>query len=107
MDGNTRSYLTELNSSSSTLVLDLYVANEAQQNAICAAIRLVTCENGMRNCDLQVFNVYNDPASARAQKIQTVPTIVRKRPEPERKIIGKLDDAKYLRMALGVVSAAA
>lgn len=107
MDRNIRPYIPDLGGSNPALVLDLYVANQAQGDAICTAIHTVTRQYGVRACNLKVINVYNDPASARAQKIQTVPTIVRRSPQPERKIIGKLDDTKYLRMALGVEAAAA
>jgi circadian clock protein KaiB len=102
MDRNIQPYIPQVDGLSAGLVLDLFVSTEAQREAICSAIKNVTRRHGIRSCSLKVFNIHVDTAAAQAQKIQTVPTIVRRSPGPERRIIGKLDDENYLRMALGV-----
>lgn len=95
-------YVAGLRGSTAPLNLDIFVASEVQSDAICAAISTLAREQDLPAFNVRVINVYTDPATARAEKIQTVPMVVRRSPHPERRIIGKLDDVKYLRMALGL-----
>ena len=58
------------------------------------------CERELRGrCDVEIVDVLEDPAAAEEDKILATPTLVRKLPEPVRKIIGDLSDLTRERVA--------
>ncbi len=43
-------------------------------------------------CDVEVVDVDLDPAAARDSDIAVVPTLIRRKPTPERRVLGELGD---------------
>lgn len=54
------------------------------------------------DCTLAIIDVLDDPASAERDRIIATPTIVRKSPLPERRVIGDISDPHTLLDALGL-----
>ncbi|PKN62990.1 MAG: circadian clock protein KaiB [Deltaproteobacteria bacterium HGW-Deltaproteobacteria-15] len=78
-------------------VLRLYVAGTAPRSK--EAIRSVTeiCEENLAGrYDLQVIDLYEQPALAKSEQIVAVPTLIKKRPEPMRKLIGSMADKEKI-----------
>ncbi len=84
--------------------LRLYVAGQTPRS-----VRAV--ENLRRVCDehlagryrVQVIDLVENPALARGDEIVAVPTLVRKLPEPMRRIIGDLSDTDSVLVGLQVL----
>ena len=52
--------------------------------------------------EVEIIDVADDPRAAEADKILATPTLVRKTPEPVRKIIGDLSEADKVFLGLGL-----
>jgi len=85
-------------------VLRLYVAGITPRSQ--EAIRTVTAicnEHLAGRYDLQVIDIYQQPVLAKGEQIIAVPTLIRKLPEPLRKIIGGMADKDKLLVGLDLV----
>jgi circadian clock protein KaiB len=85
-------------------VLRLYVAGITPRSQ--EAIRTVTAicnEHLAGRYDLQVIDIYQQPVLAKGEQIIAVPTLIRKLPEPLRKIIGSMADKDKLLVGLDLV----
>ena len=74
-------------------VLRLYVAGMTPRSQ--EAIRTVTaiCQERLAGrYDLQVIDIYQDPVLAKGEQIIAAPTLIRKLPQPLRKLIGSMAD---------------
>lgn len=47
-------------------------------------------------CEIEVVDVDRDPEAARASDISVVPTLILRRPAPERRVLGELRDPESL-----------
>lgn len=54
--------------------------------------------------EIEIIDVLQHPMRAEQDKILATPTVVRRRPEPVRKIIGDLSDEDQVRMGLELSS---
>lgn len=71
--------------------LRLYVAGHSPKSmAAFANLRRICEENLAGKCSLEVIDLLKNPHLAKGDQILAVPTLVRKLPEPVRKIIGDL-----------------
>ncbi len=81
-----------------TYVLRLYVAGATARSR--EALRSVhdVCEAQLGSrYDLQVVDIYQEPALARKSQIVATPTLVRERPLPVRRFIGNMmNSGKFL-----------
>ena len=78
-------------------VLRLYVAGTTPRSR--EAIRIVTeiCREQLAGrCDLQVIDLYQQPLLARSEQIVALPTLVREKPVPFRKLVGSMADKEKL-----------
>jgi circadian clock protein KaiB len=85
-------------------VLRLYVAGITPRSQ--EAIRTVTAicnEHLAGRYDLQVIDIYQQPVLAKGEQIIAVPTLIKKLPEPLRKIIGGMADKDKLLVGLDLV----
>ena len=90
-----------------TWELCLYVAGGAPRSV---AARL----NAERLCDrhlagryrLEVIDLLEDPERARDDQVLAVPTLVRRRPAPSRRVVGDLSDPRHALSALDLPAAA-
>ena len=51
---------------------------------------------------LQIFDLYQQPALAREQQLIAAPTLVKRAPLPERRLVGDLSNQERVRAALGL-----
>jgi circadian clock protein KaiB len=80
-------------SASAQYVLRLYVTGKAP-NSLCAIAKVrEVCEELLRGrYQLQVIDMYQQPALAGGDQIMVTPTLVRRAPGPLRRLIGNLAD---------------
>ncbi len=82
-------------------VLRLYVAGTTPRSQ--EAIQTVTsiCKEHLEGrYELQVVDIYQQPTLARGEQIIAAPTLVKKLPEPLRKIIGSMADKEKVLVGL-------
>lgn len=81
--------------------LRLYVAGQTARSLAALANLKQVCENHL-NCRyrIEVIDLLKDPQLARGDQIVATPTLVRKLPQPIRKIVGDLSDADRVLMGL-------
>jgi circadian clock protein KaiB len=84
-------------------ILTLYVTGlrPASQRAI-ENIRRLCEEHLAGRYDLQIVDIYQQPALAQDAQIVAAPTLVKKLPPPLRQVIGDLSDDGRVLVALGV-----
>ncbi len=85
-------------------VLRLYVAGSTlQSNRAIANIAQVCEEHLEGSYDLQVIDLYKQPALARGEQIIAAPTLIKKLPLPLRRLIGDLSDTERVLVGLDLV----
>ena len=87
--------------------LTLYVSGASPQSA--AAVETVRriCDEELRgDVDLQIVDIRDAGAQAVDDGIAVVPTLVKRMPEPRRKLVGDLSDIRMVRLALDIQPAA-
>jgi circadian clock protein KaiB len=73
--------------------LRLYVAGESERSRLAIRNLKKICEAHIQDSyTIEVIDLLKNPALARGDQIVAVPTLVRKLPEPMRKIIGDLSN---------------
>jgi len=73
--------------------LRLYVAGESERSRVAIRNLKKFCETHLRDAySIEVIDLLKNPGLARGDQIVAVPTLVRKLPEPMRKIIGDLSN---------------
>jgi circadian clock protein KaiB len=86
-------------------VLRLYVTGSTVCSARAVENTRHICDRHLEGChDLEVVDVYEHPEEAARENIFAAPTLVKLRPEPLRRIIGDLSDARRVLTALGLRS---
>ena len=88
---------------SQPFVLRLYVTGMTPRST--RAIRAVRaiCEEFLAGrFDLEIIDVYQQPALIRDEQIVATPTLVKKGPSPERRMIGDMSDRARLIAGLGL-----
>lgn len=75
--------------------LRLYVAGQTQKSITAFANLKRICEEHLRGeYEIEVIDLIENPRLASDDQIVAIPTLVRKLPEPIRKIIGDLSDTE-------------
>jgi len=81
--------------------LRLYVAGKSPRAVAAFANLKKICEEHMPGCyRIEVIDLLKDPQLAKGDQILAVPTLVRKLPEPVRKIIGDLSNTERVLVGL-------
>ena len=84
-----------------TVSLKLYVAGQSPRSVRAVEnLRKVCDEHLAGNYRVEVIDLLVNPALARGDEIVAVPTLVRRLPEPIRKIIGDLSDTDRVLVGL-------
>ncbi|MDQ3101283.1 MAG: circadian clock KaiB family protein [Bacteroidota bacterium] len=84
--------------------LRLYVAGETPRSATALKnLRRICDEHLAGRYHIEVVDLKKDPGMASANEIIAVPTLVRKLPEPIRKIIGDLSNEEKVLIGLNLV----
>jgi circadian clock protein KaiB len=91
-----------------SFVLRLYVAGQTPKCMRAFANLKRICEQHLTNrYRIEMIDLLLDPALARGDQILAVPTLVRRMPEPIRKIIGDLSNTQRVLAGLNVSIGAA
>lgn len=81
--------------------LRLYIAGQTQKSQTAFANLTRICEEHVPGrYDIEVVDLLVNPRLAREDQIVAIPTLVRKLPEPLRKIIGDLSDTEHALVGL-------
>lgn len=84
-------------------VLRLYVAGSGARSLQAVARVRQLCEAHLKGrYDLEVIDIYLDPASAQPGDVICAPTLIKEVPPPTRRIVGSMNDEGQLLIALGV-----
>jgi circadian clock protein KaiB len=74
--------------------LRLYIAGDSPKSRTALANLKKLCEQHLSgNYQLEVIDLLKNPELAKAHQILAIPTLVRKLPEPIKRVIGDLSDA--------------
>ncbi|MGH9736286.1 MAG: circadian clock KaiB family protein [Candidatus Acidiferrales bacterium] len=84
-------------------VLRLYITGSTPR-AKSAVIKVKKfCEEHLKDhYELDVIDIYQQPAQAREAQIIAAPTLVKKLPEPSRKLVGDFSNSSRVIIALGL-----
>jgi circadian clock protein KaiB len=81
--------------------LRLYVAGQTPKSILAFTNLKQICEQHLRgNYEIEVIDLRQDPQLARGDQILAVPTLVRRLPEPIKKIIGDLSNTERVLVGL-------
>ncbi|MFZ5896149.1 MAG: circadian clock KaiB family protein [Myxococcota bacterium] len=81
--------------------LRLYVAGDSPKSKIALENLTRLCELHLRdNYNIEVVDLRKKPELARADEILAVPTLIRKIPEPMKRVIGDLSNSERALLAL-------
>ena len=81
--------------------LRLYVAGLSPKSLDAFANLKKICEEHLPGqYEIEIVDLADNPALARSDDVLAVPTLVRRAPQPERKLIGDLSDADRVRAHL-------
>jgi circadian clock protein KaiB len=84
-------------------VLRLYVTGMTPRSTrAISAVRSLCEERLQGRYDLEIIDVYQQPTRIRDEQIVATPTLVKKGPEPERRLIGDMSDRVRLLFGLGL-----
>ena len=82
-------------------VLRLYVTGMTPRSARAIANVKEICEEHLKGrYNLQVIDIYQQPMLTKGEQIIAVPTLIKKRPLPLRRIIGDLSDREHVLIGL-------
>lgn len=84
-------------------ILRLYITGSTPKST--RAVRNLTkiCQQRLAGrCDLEVIDIYQQPALAHSDDIIAVPTLLKKQPLPARKLLGDLSNEQQLVAGLGL-----
>lgn len=85
------------------LSLCLYVAGTSPKSiaAVCNLKKI--CKDHLRDAyELEIVDLTENPSLAMGYQIQVLPTLVRKHPEPVKKVVGDLSNVQEVLLGIGV-----
>src|SRR5512135_546081 len=81
--------------------LRLYVAGQTPKSLAAFANLKKICEEHLKGCyRIEIIDLLKNPTLAKGDQILAIPTLVRKLPEPVRKIIGDLSNTERVLVGL-------
>ena len=87
-----------------TFLLRLYVAGQTPKSMTAFANLKHICEEHLAGqYEIEVVDLLQNPQLARGDQILAIPTLVRKLPEPVRKIIGDLSNTERVLIGLDLL----
>ena len=83
--------------------LRLYVAGKTARSLAAFANLKKICEEHLQDCySIEVIDLIKNPRLAQGDQILAIPTLVRKLPEPIKKIIGDLSNTERVLVGLDI-----
>lgn len=84
-------------------ILRLYVSGSSSRSLRAIHNLKKLCEEHLPNdYDLEVIDIYENPAAAREEQIIAAPTLVKKLPTPLRKFVGDLSNTQKILVGLDI-----
>ena len=83
-------------------VLRLFVTGMTPRSLDAIATIKALCKERLQNYDLEVVDIYQQPALAIDEQIIALPTLIKKEPPPLRRMIGNLSDRDRLLSGLNL-----
>lgn len=84
-------------------VFRLYVAGGTRRSIVAVANARSICEEYLGgHYELEVVDVYQQPATARAAQVVALPTLVKERPLPARRFVGDLSNTEQILAGLSL-----
>lgn len=84
--------------------LRLYVAGQtAKSQQAFVNLKKICKEHLQDKCRIEVIDLLKNPTLAKGDQILAIPTLVRKLPEPMRKIIGDLSNTERVLVGLDII----
>ena len=88
----------------STYAFTLFIAGQSPRST--RAVENLRClaEEALEKGDFElvVVDVVSDPAEAEAHQIMATPTVIKRRPDPVRRVTGDLSNPEAVALALGL-----
>ena len=81
-------------------ILRLYVTGSTGRSLSAVHNLKKICEEHLPDYDLEVIDIYKDPAAAREAQVIAAPTLVKKLPLPIRKFVGDLSNTQKILVGL-------
>jgi len=83
-------------------ILRLYVTGSSERSLKAVYNLKKICDEHLPDYDLQVIDIYENPAAAREEQIIAAPTLVKKLPRPLRKFVGDLSNTQKILVGLDI-----
>jgi circadian clock protein KaiB len=85
-------------------ILRLYITGMTSRSARAVANVRTFCEKHLEGrYDLQIIDVYQQPALARSEQLIAAPTLIKKLPLPLRRLIGDMSDESRVLVGLDLI----
>jgi circadian clock protein KaiB len=86
-------------------LLRLFVSGMTPRSTAAVARLKCICHQHLEGrCDLEVIDIYQQPALAGLEQIVATPTLVRERPLPARRLVGDMSDTPRVLAGLGLLT---
>jgi circadian clock protein KaiB len=86
-------------------ILKLYVAGMTSRSTRAVENVRAFCEKHLEGrYDLQVIDVYQQPALARTEQLIAAPTLIKKLPQPLRRLIGDMSNEERILVGLDLIA---
>lgn len=82
--------------------LRLFIAGMAPRSTRAVAALRNLCNSFGERCTVEIVDIYENPGLARDAQIVAVPTLLRDKPLPRRKLIGDFADTMKVAQSLGL-----
>ncbi len=87
-----------------TWLLILYVAGQTPRSLAALSNLKKICETHLTgHYTIKVFDLLENPKCAEEDQIIAIPTLIRKFPEPERRLIGDLSNTERVMVGLNII----
>jgi circadian clock protein KaiB len=83
-------------------ILRLYVSGSSIRSMKAVHNLKKICEEHLPDYDLEVIDIYENPAAAREEQIIAAPTLVKSLPRPLRKFVGDLSNTQKILIGLDI-----
>ena len=83
-------------------ILRLYVTGSSARSLRAVYNLQKICEEHLPDYELEVIDIYKDPAAAREEQIIAAPTLVKQLPSPLRKLVGDLSNTQKVLVGLDI-----
>lgn len=91
---------------SKPIALELYIVNGAPDSEQALSVMRQVCKRLGEECTFRVIDVHTEPEEALSALILVTPTLIRRHPEPLKRIIGRLRDEEQIISVLGLEASA-